>query len=154
MSRGSRRRLAGSLLVALLAACSTIVPTPSPRGAPAPSSPAPTLPEPQSETPLTQAQLLVDVRNRDSVTFQIAWAEDLDRLTWAVDGASFAHLEVTSTRGGTLLTQDCNFAGTWEIGPGSYSIVIDGGTATLTPVEAIGSSVGLAPTEPCPHQGP
>jgi hypothetical protein len=100
-------------------------------------------------------RLTVEVRNRDLVRYHIAWAQALDRLEWSVEPASFGHFVVESTpEGSLLLTNECGFTGSWDVVPGSYSIAINEGIATLTAVASIGSSVELEQTEPCPFQGP
>ncbi len=150
------------LLVITLAACSS-APPPGSGGSTDPSIPtAPSAPggsivsEPSAEEPSTSTgRLLVELRNHDAATYQIAWAQELDRIAWSARPASLGHFVVASTGAGTLLvTSACNFNGSWEIGPGSYRVVIEDGIATLASVPSIASSVELVLAEPCPHQGP
>lgn len=152
MARGRRNELVGGLIAVSLIACSsTSSPSATTNVAAASLSP------PSSARASAQRgdELSVEIRNRDTVRYQIAWAQDVDRIAWVVEPASFGHIEVASAQDGTLLlTDDCNFVGTWEVGPGSYTIAVDDGVATLEPIAAIGSSVLLAAGEPCPNEGP
>ena len=148
-ARGFLRTQLATLVVITLAACSVVTPSGSGvAGSIAPEQSA-------GESSANTGMLHVEVRNHDAVAYRIAWAQELDRIAWSVDPASFGHFVLASTEVGTLLlTAACNFNGTWEIGPGSYRVVIEDGIATIASVPSIGSSVGLVPAEPCPHQGP
>lgn len=99
--------------------------------------------------------LTVEVRNDDQIRYQIAWVQDLTRVEWLVQPSSVGHFEVARTQSGFLmLTQACNFIGTWEVEPGSYTIAVRDGVATLQAVMVAVPSVPLVPTEACFHQGP
>ena len=110
------------------------------------------MPSPPAVEP---GSLTIQIDNRDASAYQIAWGEDLSRRSWAIEPQAIGRVEVGRAGAGTLLlTRECNFSGTWEIGPGSYRLVIEGGAATLVESLSLVPAPSLQEVEPCPHQGP
>ena len=99
--------------------------------------------------------MIVEVENRDPRPYELAWAEGTDRNAWQVVPVAVRRVELESAAGGTLLlTQSCDFNGTWELGAGLYALVIDGGVATLRPVTGVRLEPLLREIAPCAHEGP
>lgn len=162
---GAARTAITPIAVALLvSACGSIGPSNVPSSTPPHSAPAGQTPpasmqsEPSgmpSPPAVEPASLTLQIDNRDASAYQIAWGEDLSRRSWAIKPQAIGRVEVGRGGAGTLLlTRECNYIGTWEIGPGSYRISISDGAATLVESLSLVPARSLQEVEPCPHQGP